>query len=229
MTRYALYFAPECTSPWWQAGCRWLGRDPEHGGTPGQPALAGMAPAQLHALTRAARRYGFHATLKAPFRLAAAVSTAQLDAALAEFCRTRRPLQLAPLQVAWMDGFLCLRPPHPVAALDALAQDCVRGFEPLRAPLTPDELARRRPHLLSPRQQVLLQRWGYPYTEEEFRFHLTLSDVVHDAADMQVLQRGAERHFDISAPLEVAGLALFCQDGPGADFRLLRRYPFCMR
>ena len=58
----------------------------------------------------------------------------------------------------------------------ALAEGVVRGTNPLRAPLTPTEVAKRRPESLSPRQRDLLEAWGYPFVMEEFRFHLTLTD-----------------------------------------------------
>ena len=59
--RVAVYYAPEADDPLWRAGCEWLGRDPERGTALAQPVVAG-----LHENTEDPRRYGFHATLKAP-------------------------------------------------------------------------------------------------------------------------------------------------------------------
>ena len=67
--RFAIYLVPPLVSLLWERGCRWLGRDPESGVVYTQPTVPGMAVAEVHALTRLPRTYGFHATLKAPFRL----------------------------------------------------------------------------------------------------------------------------------------------------------------
>ncbi len=65
--RYALYLAPRPTSGWGQFGARWLGRDAVSGEPLEQPAIAGLAREDQHALTASPRKYGFHATLKGPF------------------------------------------------------------------------------------------------------------------------------------------------------------------
>jgi len=51
----------------------------------------------------------------------------------------------------------------------------VRDFDKFRAPLTADDRARRNPSALTPRQCEHLDRWGYPYVMEDFRFHMTLT------------------------------------------------------
>ena len=66
--RYAVYWTPPADHPLWRAGCDWLGRDAERA----QVDRPGEGP---EALTRAPRRYGFHATLKAPMRLRGAADT----------------------------------------------------------------------------------------------------------------------------------------------------------
>ena len=48
-------------------------------------------------------------------------------------------------------------------------------FDSFRAPLTPEDRARRNPSALTPRQRDYLDRWGYPYVLEDFRFHMTLT------------------------------------------------------
>jgi hypothetical protein len=89
--------------------------------------------------------------------------------------------------------------------------------------LPPAELARRRVADLTPRQDALLQRWGYPFVLEEFQFHLSLTGplslvppdtqaLVHDAA---------EQFFADLPPLQFNSLALFAEPTPGADFVLL--------
>ncbi|GAA4020860.1 DUF1045 domain-containing protein [Actimicrobium antarcticum] len=221
MTRYALYFAPPSASLWWQAGCRWLGRDPE--GLLEQ--LDPHAPRRDHA-----RRYGFHATLKAPFRLVDGVTEAQLLALVREVVADQVPLQLQAPAIGLLGDFLALLVAGPHADSAALAQRCVSQVDPLRAPPTPSDLTRRRNAGLTARQNALLQRWGYPYTEEEFRFHMTLSDslAMVDPAAIAAMRMAAGLAFAgaMTTPLMLEGVAVFREDVAGAPFRLIARCPF---
>lgn len=224
--RYALYFAPEQSSPWWQAGCHWLGRDPASATALPQPALSNVTAAEFHQLTSDARRYGFHATLKAPFRLAEGYTHTQLDAALRDFCRQQHSLIIPAPRIEWMGNFLALRPHGDVSAINRLAMDCVSTFDSFRAPLSAADIARRQRHPLSERQMQLLQRWGYPYTEEEFRFHMTLTDALNASDQAEAIYQAAQSFFKIDVPLQLNGLALFTESAPGTPFQLLQRYAF---
>lgn len=232
MHRYALYYAPAPGSALWEAGCRWLGRDAQAGRA--RAPLAPFAPpgvdaATFSGLTERARHYGFHATLKAPFRLQAGHSEADLLQALEEFAQAQPAVALPGLQVALLNNFLALRPAGSQEAVQALAQRCVHHFSAFRAPLTPAELDKRRSTRLSPRQEALLLRWGYPYTEAEFRFHMTLSGSLADLdpAASRALRQAA---VDLFAPalqpgkVLVDALTLFAQAQPESPFRILQRF-----
>jgi phosphonate metabolism protein PhnN/1,5-bisphosphokinase (PRPP-forming) len=231
MTRYALYFSPAVGSAWHEAGSAWLGRDAANGEGRPQPQLPGVPRLMMTAMTDEARRYGFHATLKAPFRLAEGFSEAQLIAMVQAFCRRQRPVTLQNVQVKSMGSFLALRPEGPLDDIGALAMRCVSYFDLLRAAPNEAELARRRRSSLTPRQEMLLTRWGYPYVEEEFRFHMTLTDTL-DKADADVdyaLRRGAEAHFAsmiADTPLTIDALTVFREAQPGAPFELWQRFAF---
>jgi hypothetical protein len=127
------------------------------------------------------------------------------------------------LQLATLGRFLALTPRGDAAALSRVAAACVRGLDPLRAPPDPDELARRRKSNLSPRQEDMLQRWGYPHVMEDFRFHMTLtgrlpkSEVAHWSAM-------AQQHLpDLPAPFVIDQIAL-CGERADGRFELIRRY-----
>ncbi len=227
MTRYALYFAPE--GKWWQQGSTWLGRDAASGQLLPQPAIAGLDAGLQRQLTSDARRYGFHATLKAPFQLADGYSEADLVKALQEFCKQQKTIQLQEPQVQWMGKFLALRPTvdHTAQAeLNNFAFDCVRHFDQFRAPMSEMELARRQKVPLSPRQNALLLEWGYPYTAEEFRFHMTLTDRLDAGAVADSLHDAAVEYFYLPEALIIDSIALFMEAEAGADFELLARIPF---
>jgi phosphonate metabolism protein PhnN/1,5-bisphosphokinase (PRPP-forming) len=234
MIRYALYFSPSTDSPWWQAGCRWLGRDPASGMEYPPPAVAGVPPLMMAKLTSDARRYGFHATLKPPFRLMEGFSESHLLAMAEAFAPVQQPIVLDDLRVRPLGNFLALRPAGPLDEIASLAMRCVSYFDILRAPSTPAELGRRRHSALSVRQQSLLQRWGYPYTEEEFRFHMTLTDSLAHVKDdtAYALRKAAEEYFgeaEQQGPPVLDGLTIFREDHPGAPFSALRRFPFTGR
>ena len=68
-SRYALYLAPPPDSALWRFGCAALGRDAASGEDMHGYAPSGYATEAWRAASAEARRYGFHATLKAPLRL----------------------------------------------------------------------------------------------------------------------------------------------------------------
>lgn len=223
--RYAIYFAPGPTSALARFGKHWLGRDPVSGAEEAQPTIAGVSVARLAEITADSRHYGFHATLKPPFALAEGCDGRALHQAIANFAATRPPLQAPPLRLAAIGGFLALLPSSACPALIDLAADCVREFDAFRAPADEAELAKRRQPGLTPRQDELLQQWGYPYVMEEFRFHMTLTTRL-DAGEritlinaLQPMLAGICRR-----PLRVDAIALFEQPTRTAPFRLVRRY-----
>ena len=226
MARYALYFSPVSNPVWLQAGNLWLGRDIRDMREGQQLRVTDVAPKVLHTLTRDARRYGFHATLKAPFRLAEGYQRADLEQALQAFCASRSAITIPSPQVSRMGQFLALRPQGDESQINALAMHSVREFDHLRAPLRPEELAKRQQQQLSARQLRLLSHWGYPYTEEEFRFHLTLTDALDNTDSANAIYQAALRHFALTEPLRIDGISLCYESEAGAPFILLKQFPF---
>ena len=217
--RAAVYYAPAPADPLWRAACTWLGRDPETAATPQQPDVPG-----IEALTAEPRLYGFHATLKPPMRLATAYDLFLADAeALA---RTLPAFDLPPLAVADLSGFLALRETRPSPPLHALADACVTGLDAHRAPPDDAELTRRRKSGLTPPQEAMLVRWGYPHVLETWFFHMTLTRRLSAEERARVLP-AAEAHFApaLSLPRRVDALTVFTQAGPGAPFLVAERLP----
>lgn len=220
--RYAIYALPEPGSALEAFGRAVLGYDNVTGEAVPHPAdLPGLAE-----VTAGARVYGFHATLKAPMRLAAGVDEAALLARAERLAAHHPPVELGTLEVAALGRFLALVPVAPPASLGLLAAECVAGFEPLRAPLTEAERAKRRPERLSPRARALLDAWGYPHVFEEFRFHMTLTDALSEEAQAFWQGRLSEAFRASGAgPLTIRSIGILRQDG-AAPFRLLARIPF---
>lgn len=221
--RYALYYVPPAGAEWAAFGTSWLGWDMVAGKAVDFPPGPDLP---LSDITRAPRRYGLHATLKPPFRLAAGCSRKALETACADLCATLSPLRIKGLGLARMGRFMVLEPVGPDAALTRLAGECVAALDGFRAPLTVGELARRRAPGLSASQEANLTRWGYPHVMEDFRFHITLTGRLREPVLSKVEAVLGERLTPLlPAPLEIGELALAGEDGEGR-FHLLRRFPF---
>lgn len=220
--RYALYWLPAPGSRLEDFGRSLLGYDPVSGEAVAHPGGLG----DLAAVTAGARVYGFHATLKAPLRLAPGATEADLVAAARGLASAHPPVAVGPMKVAALGRFLALVPANPPPELGLLAAECVAALDPLRAPLTEAERAKRRPERLDPRGRALLDRWGYPHVFEAFRFHMTLTDALPEP-DRDGWRRRLAGAYDASRPepVTIDALCLLTQDG-SAPFRLLARLPF---
>lgn len=222
MTRYAIYFAPR-QGGFAGAAAAWLGYDVLTGRGVAQPRIAGL-PRPLADLTADPRKYGFHGTIKAPFRLADGVTVADLMRAAADVAARCTPVEMPGLRLVSLAGFLAFVPDGDPAGLAALAAEVVRSLDPCRAALTVAEMARRRPERLTPRQRDLLTIYGYPYVMEEFRFHLTLSGPMAEAEHGSVAL-AAEAHFAglVPQPFVLSDICLMEEDASG-HFHLMHRY-----
>lgn len=219
--RYAIYFTPERDHPLTRKAAQWLGRDAFGGETlPPLPA-APLSAAEVAFQTAAARRYGFHATLKAPFRLVEGASESELVDAVEDFAQAQEPVCLPEIALRRLDGFFAILPAQTSAALTGLAANVVTAFERFRAPLTAAEIERRNPDALTPGQLKNLHKWGYPYVFEEFRFHMTLTGRVA-AAEQERVAKAIEGFFGplLDSPLDIDGLAVFVESEPGAPFHI---------
>jgi len=223
--RFAIYLVPAADSALWDRGCRWLGRDPETGSLYAQPAVPGFAAEEVRALTQSAGIYGFHGTLKAPFQLAQGVEEGELLDRVGHLAGSLSACAMPELQVDRLDEFLALQPAGDSTAVDALAARFVTSLDALRAPIDSAERARRHASGLSLRQQELLERWGYPYVLEEFRFHMTLSGRL-DPMQAERLRPWVEEWFApaLAEPPAAADIGVFAQFQAGAEFTLRRRF-----
>jgi putative phosphonate metabolism protein len=223
--RYAIYYAAAPGSTLDRFGAGLLGYDAFSGDElpfPGgiEPALPGWRE-----ITRDPRKYGFHATLKAPMALADGRTEAELLAACESFARSPRAIPLTKPVVNEIGDFIAVVPSERSVELEQLAADAVSAFDGLRAPLTPDDRTRRQPERLTSRQRDYLDRWGYPYVMEEFRFHMTLTGRLPAERRETVLailrQRFAALELSV---LAIDSVAVFKQRDANSRFRIVQRY-----
>ena len=231
--RYAIYYVPEAESALDVLGRSLLGRN-AFGEEAQRLRLNLPESLPLEEITKAPRHYGLHATLKAPFELAPGRTEGQLRDAVQDLAQQCHSLLLSPLVVDTVPNgaggrgtFLALRPLEPCAALHALAERCVRELEAFRAPLSVEDIARRKN--LTPRQQEYLCRFGYPHVLEDYHFHITLTDTLDDQVTRELVAaalRGACAQVCTPQRLELRSLALVTQPDRRSPFRLLATFPF---
>jgi ribose 1,5-bisphosphokinase len=171
--RFALYFAP----------------------LPGAWARFGIS-----ALRGDARRYGFHATLKPPFRLAAGTTPAELVSAVDAWCAPQRAFLMPPLAVQRLGDFIALVPAQVEPRLDALREEVTHRFERYAALPDDEEIERRRLRGLTP------------------RFHLSLTGPLGNEAPPGFSPP--------SEPLVFDGVCVFEEPERGAQFVPMHRAPY---
>lgn len=216
-SRYAVYYTPR-PGPLHDFGAAWLGWDAASGQPVAHPPVEGV-----ETWTATPRKYGFHGTLKPPFRLAEGATEETLAEALTRFAAAQPAVVLSGLRLAQLGHFLALIPAGSQDDLAQLAERVVMDLDGFRAPLNEAELARRRAAGLTPRQDALLTRWGYPYVMEEFRFHLTLTGRLSggEIDGVQATLAPLVRPL-LEGPFEVADLTLL-GEGPDGRFHHVAR------
>ncbi len=200
---------------------------------PGAVESDGPAAARLKRLgeaalarTTTAARYGWHATVKAPFRLVDGVAVDDLAEAMEAFVAAHRPVTIPSIALRRLGTFWAIVPGTSAGALDALAADTVRKLDPWRGPLTDDDLAKRRPERLTPRQRELLGEWGYPYVLDEYQFHLTLTDDLDGPAAAETGERLATELAPVlGKTVRLSSLAVCVEARPGAAFEVHSIHP----
>jgi putative phosphonate metabolism protein len=224
--RYAIYYAAAQGSALERFGSSLIGYDAYGGEDLPFPDSVTQTIPDWRELTQDPRKYGFHATLKAPMALAPGRTEAQLVAACELFSDAARPVPLIKPVVDTISGFTAVIPIEPSAELQQLAADCTRAFDFFRAQLTPEDRARRNPARLTPRQCEYLDRWGYPYVMEEFRFHMTLTGRL-PAERRDGVVAMLRNHFAAIGliALEIDRIALFRQDDGASRFRIIGYWP----
>src|SRR5882757_5170004 len=130
------------------------------------------------------------------------------------------------MRLAEIGSFLALVPEGRCPELQDLADRCVVEFDEFRRPANEAETARRRAAGLTPRQDELLLRWGYPYVLEQWRFHLTLTGRLLDEGERASIADVLRQRFAafIDRPVAVSDLCVFRQSAPGRPFLVKARF-----
>lgn len=220
--RYAIYYtAPQGALATF--GAAWLGWDIATGKSVDHPIVDGL-PEPISEITGIPRKYGFHGTIKPPFRLADGKNSDDLINAISALADNLSPVTLPGLELTKLGSFLALTPVGDQTKLIELAAGVVRNLDHFRRPLSDEDLARRRKARLSPRQEQNLLQWGYPYVMQDFRFHLTLTGRLarSDAKQVETALRPTLAPV-LPAPFVISDLTLAGEDDTGR-FHEIRRF-----
>jgi hypothetical protein len=223
-SRYAIYFCPGNGSPLLGLGNRWLGRDAIN-----QVALNPILPDEIRhenwmRVTDSPRRYGFHATLKPPFRLVDNATLADLQAAVRDFALHHDSFYAPPLAVGAIGRFLALTLSAPSEEFSNLAAEIVRELDRFRASSTVQETTQRMRGSLSLREREHVLQWGYPYVLDTWKFHMSLTSSMH-AESLSLFEPYLRSYFApiCEHPLLVDSVCIFHEPHPGGAFHLLDR------
>ena len=209
--RFAVYFAPDPASELAGFAREWLGVDAETGDISPAPSRFVESP----------RKYGFHATLKAPMRLADGMDYEDLYDAVTDLSFRLKPVNLGQLQLKAIGPFLALvTTPELHAPVRDLAFQCVTSLDHLRAPLTDKERAKRKN--LTENQKDHLENWGYPYVDDEFRFHMTLSSALQE--DDRNEASSLLEHTIPKVKTKLDSICIFGDPGGTNTFKLIDRF-----
>jgi len=212
-SRYAIYYIPDL--PLFQIGSDWLGWN----SITGQETLLS---ADHRRITDRPRKYGFHATVKPPFSLASNSTQGDLQDAFQTFCATVSPATGSTLKISRLGRFLAMTQDVQSNEVTELAASTVSHFDKFRAPLSDQDIAKRRQRRLTPQQDALMLRWGYPYVMQEFKFHMTLTGPLQND-EIDAIEHDANTRFQefLGQPLKIASLALLGEDSDSGRFHVV--------
>jgi 2'-5' RNA ligase len=221
--RYAIFYTPP-RGQFADFGARWLGWDIANG-LGAEPLGIDGLPAPWEQIIEAPRPYGFHATIKPPFRLAGGKTQGDLSRAVDRLARQLGAVPLAGLDIVSLGRFLALVPVGDASAITGLAASVVKDLDTFRAPADAQETKRRSHPNLTLAQKDNLEKWGYPHVMDQFRFHMTLTGKLSksDAAATKAAL-GPLLSSVIPDPLVIDALTLVAQEETGL-FHALQRFP----
>lgn len=223
--RVAIFYAPGSQTPLANFGAHWLGWDVEQAKSVPHPQIDGL-PEPIEVLVATPQKYGFHGTLKAPFRIRHDQTIDSLKEAMKAFSDQRKPFVIGKMKVATLGRFVAIIQEKASDNFAGFASEIVRNFEDYRAPLSDEDIAKRREAGLTPRQDELMLKWGYPYIFDEFKFHLTLTGKLSEQNAQSVCDRLTDHLKPIlDTPVQAVDLCLYGEREDGR-FEIIERFPF---
>lgn len=223
--RYAVYFSPDDRSELGRFGSSVLGRTAT-GQRSSDTRSSFHDLGRWQSLTEKPAHYGFHATLKAPFELAAGFQQDDLLQACAFLATQQSAIVLDGLAPQCISNFAALTLPRQPVQLLELSNTCVTSLERFRAPINEHDIERRKNAKLTERQFDQLLKFGYPYVFDDFQFHMTLSSQLSDADKDYMHWLEVEYTQLVTTDPTLDRLAVFAQIDRNSAFSRIEEFVF---
>lgn len=214
--RFAIYFIPKTGSSLQKFGDKWLDIV--------QPnAFPSKDKIKRTNWIKIPKKYGFHGTLKAPFRLRSDKNLDDLIISSKNICKSIKPFSLSGLKLSIIENALALTLINNSSSMSALSNQFVIQLDKFRAPLSKEEISVKRSRNLTAKQDYNLLHWGYPYVMEQFYFHLTLTNTL-DEENLNLAKEILREELteDCLAPQTVDEVGLVGEQING-DFKIITR------
>jgi hypothetical protein len=224
--KYAVYWVPKRTNALARFGASWTGWCAEQGERRSRVAFGGLS-VDIAAITKHSRRHGFHAVIKAPFRLGAGRSRFSLEHVLGLLVEDSVSFQLPRLRLAMVGGCVALVPSQGSPALGDLVSRVGEALAPLDAAVPANGFAEARTMALAPDRNGVATAdpvIKFPAAVAH-RFHLPLTDPIGPELALEVMEKLQPVLEPIlQEPRQLHDLALMGDPGEGRPLRVLLRY-----
>lgn len=223
--RYAIYWVPRPDTRLAAFARRWFGSEVETGEQLALREGYGLPDGLVERATASPRRYGIHATIKAPFRLREGAQLNDFINMMGAFCAKRRAPHAGKLKLHRFSRYLVMLPENDTSELEWLAQDCVTHFDVLRAPLTDADRSRRA--ISNPKAAAYFEQFGYPDIFDRFKFHITLAGPL-EPAELEMVENALRPSLIAltNEPFVAPDLCICGEPGNKQAFRVLYRHTF---
>ena len=221
--KYAVYWVPKHADALARFGVSWTGWCAERGEHRPRGEFPGVSAA-VPAITRQVWRHGFHAIIKAPFRLQAERSRFSVERAVEQVIDESVAFRLPRLRLAVIGGSVAALVPHQsCAALGALVARVGDAMAPLGAAEPANGFAE------APAPDGIVIEDAEPLVQlpaaEAHRFHMPLTDRLPLEVAFQVM----EELQPLLEPMmgetrRLHDVALMGDPGEGRPLRVLQRY-----
>ncbi len=219
--RYAIFYLPKQSSELWKRASQWL----EYDSYLGEIITSRVKPKHLSIYIQRAAKYGFHGTLKAPFRLHQGKTEEELLLHMDTVAKQLSPISTDGFEILQIGKYLALTLSDEAGGIHnkvtELANHCVEIFDVYRKPMAEDDRQQRLTGL-NARQIQLLDQWGYPYVQEQYQFHMTLADSIPENMISEVSKFAYEYLGDsIKKPINIDAISVLKQVN-GKPFEVIK-------
>ena len=223
-SRYAVYFSPPEESALSKFASSWLGWNAQNAQKMSRPILKRLN-SDIAELTKLQSSYGFHGTLKPPFSIVKTKDENDLKYAILKLSQSIKKFEISTIRLKILNGFVAIVAADENNEIKNLAKKCVQELDSFRQLEPLKKVQKRRSTGLSKSEEFNLQKWGYPYVMDSFRFHLTLTRRLNPEESKNVMEvLAAELSEILRASLPIRDICLFGESDTSGNFQIIQRF-----